>query len=229
MQSTVFLQAYPIIFTGVYGFSAGERGLAFLAVGVGSTVACGIVLLWDVYLDRTGRKIPQPAWYRKEEYRRVPLACLGAPFLSVSMFWLGWTARSSIHWIVPVLAGIPFGIAYLLIFQALTNYLVDAYEIFSASAVAAASCSRSLFAVVLPFATRPMFERLGIAWACSLLGFISLILGIIPFFFLKYGDQIRARSEFCKELARRKIETDCATEKRFAEEDAQELEAAKRV
>jgi hypothetical protein len=125
----VFLQAYPIIFTGVYGFNAGERGLAFLAVGVGSTVACGIVLLWDVYLDRTGRKIPQPAWYRKEEYRRVPLACLGAPFLSVSMFWLGWTARSSIHWIVPVLAGIPFGIAYLLIFQALTNYLVDASDI----------------------------------------------------------------------------------------------------
>jgi hypothetical protein len=26
----VFLQAFPIIYTGVYGFSAGERGLAFL-------------------------------------------------------------------------------------------------------------------------------------------------------------------------------------------------------
>jgi hypothetical protein len=225
----VFLQAYPIIYSGVYGFNAGERGLAFLPIGVGSTISCGIFLLWDVYLDRTRKKIPQPAWYAKEEYRRVPLACLGAPFLSISMFWLGWTARASIHWIVPVLAAIPFGMAYLLIFIAPTNYLVDAYEIFSASAVAAASCSRSLFAVVLPFATKPMYERLGIAWACSLLGFISLILGIIPFFFLNYGDQIRARSKFCKELARRKIETDRATEKRFAEEDAQQLETAKRV
>jgi len=225
----MFLQAYPIIFTGVYGFNAGERGLAFLPIGVGSIISCCVFLLWDVYLDRTRNKVPQPAWYGKEEYRRVPLACLGAPLLSISMFWLGWTARPSIHWIVPVLAAIPFGIAYLLIFMALLNYLVDAYEIFSASATAAASCSRSLFAVVLPFAARPMYERLGIAWACSLLGFISLVLGVIPFFFLKYGDQIRARSKFCKELARKKIETDQATEKRFAEEDAQKLEAAKRA
>ena len=76
--------------------------------------------------------------------------------------------------------------------------------------------------------SRPTSVRAAaLAWACSLLGFISLVLGVIPFFFLKYGDQIRARSKFCKELARKKIETDRATEKRFAEEDAQELEAAK--
>lgn len=42
-------------------------------------------------------------------------------------------------------------------------YIVDAYEIFSASAMAAASCSRSMFAVALPSATAPMYERLGIA------------------------------------------------------------------
>ena len=223
----MFLQAYPIIFTGVYGFNAGEQGLAFLPIGVGSLISCGIYLLWDAYLDRARKQNPQPSWYGKEEYRRVPLACLGAPLLSVSMFWLGWTAKASIHWIVPVIATVPFGVAYLLIFMALLNYLVDAYETFSASAMAAASCSRSLFAVVLPFAARPMYERLGIAWACSVLGFVSLVLGVIPFMFLRHGDVIRAKSEFCGELARKKAELEVAAEERFAEEDRRTLEAGK--
>lgn len=223
----VFLQAYPIIFTGVYNFNAGEQGLAFLPIGIGSIISCGIYLAWDAYLDRARMQDPPPKWYGKEEYRRVPLACLGAPLLSISMFWLGWTAKASIHWIVPVLAAIPFGIAYLLIFMALLNYLVDAYEIFSASAMAAASCSRSLFAVILPFAARPMYERLGIAWACSLLGFVSLALGVIPFMFLKYGDKIRANSKFCRELAAKKMEQEKATEARFAEEDARAMEEGK--
>lgn len=122
------------------------------------------------------------------------------------MFWLGWASRPEVHWIVPVLSAIPFGIAYLLVFIALINYIVDAYEVYSASAMAAASCSRSLFGCILPFATTPMFRSLGIAWACSLLGFIGILMGIVPFMFLKYGDKIRANSKFGQELKRKKAE-----------------------
>ena len=49
-----------------------------------------------------------------------------------------------------------------------------------------------------------MYGRLGIAWASSLLGFLSLGMCAIPFVFIKYGDQIRGRSQFCQELAERK-------------------------
>lgn len=203
-NSSVFLQAFPIIYTGVYGFTAGERGLTFLAIGVGSVIAFGIYLSWDAYLAHVGKKEVRPRWYGQEEYRRVPLACIGAPMLVLSLFWLGWTAKPEIHFMVPVAAAVPFGIAYLAIFMALLNYLVDAYEIFSASALAAASTSRSMLAVALPFATQPMYTRLGIPWACSLLGFLGVALGIIPFMFLRYGETIRSRSKFCRELAERK-------------------------
>ena len=71
--------------------------------------------------------------------------------------------RKRIHWIVPTLAGVLFGIGYLLIFMALLNYLVDAYEVFAASAMAAASLSRSSFGAVLPFAAKPMYRALGVA------------------------------------------------------------------
>lgn len=103
-----------------------------------------------------------------------------------------------------MLAGIPFGIGFLLIFIALLNYITDAYEIFAASGMAASSCCRSIFGALLPLAARPMYGRMGIPWATSLLGFLSLGMTIIPFAFIKYGDRIRANSKFCQELKERK-------------------------
>jgi len=122
----------------------------------------------------------------------------------ISLFWLGWSASPHIHWIVPTLAGLPFGIGFVLIFMALVNYLTDAYEIFAASALAAASCTRSILGAVLPLAAKPMYDRLGVSWASSLLGFLGLGVSIIPFAFIRYGDRIRANSKLCQYLLERK-------------------------
>ena len=103
--------------------------------------------------------------------------------------------------------------------MALINYIVDAYEIYAASGMGAASCSRSIFGVVLPFAAKPMYSALGISWACSLMGFLSIIMGVVPFLFLKYGDRIRANSKWCQELKKQKAEVE---EKQQRIEDRQE-------
>lgn len=100
-------------------------------------------------------------------------------------------------------AGLPFGVGFVLVFVALINYLADAYGIFAASAMAATSCSRSIFGAVLPFAGLPMYNKLGIAWASSLLGFLSLAMTVVPFIFIGYGDRIRGGSPFCQELKER--------------------------
>ncbi|EME86325.1 uncharacterized protein MYCFIDRAFT_45250 [Pseudocercospora fijiensis CIRAD86] len=202
----IYFQAYPIIFQGTYGFNAGEEGLAFLPIGVGSMIAGGIYLWWEHYLAKAKARTPPPIWSQQEEFVRLPVALLGAPLFAIALFWLGWTARPSMHWIVPTLSALPFGIGFLLIFMALINYIVDAYEIFAASAMGAASCSRSIFGVVIPFAARPMYRRLGIAWSCTLLGFLSVVMGIVPFVFIKYGAKIRANSKWCQELKRQQAE-----------------------
>ncbi|MCJ1286573.1 hypothetical protein MMC26_005919 [Xylographa opegraphella] len=198
----IFLQAYPLIFPPIYDFSLGQEGLAFVPIAIGACIACCIYLCWDAYLRAA--KARDAPWSSQEEYRRLPLACIGGPFFSIGCFWIGWTARENIHWIVPVLGGIPWGIGYLLLFMSILNYLVDSYEIYSASALAASTCARSLLGAVLPFATTPMYTKLGVAWSCSLVGFLSLAMCIVPFAFIKYGDRIRASSKFCQELAERK-------------------------
>ncbi|MCJ1461433.1 hypothetical protein MMC07_000030 [Pseudocyphellaria aurata] len=200
----LFFVAYPLIFHGIYGMSTGVLGLAFLPIGLGAFIACGIFVCYDIVLRRA-KKANAP-WSSIEEYRRLPLACFGGSLYVVSLFWLGWTANSQIHWAVPLMAGLPFGIGFVLIFMALLNYLADAYEIFAASAMAASCLTRSVFGAVLPFAGLPMYRKLGIPWATSLLGFLSLAMTIVPFAFIKYGNRIRAGSKFCRELQERKQE-----------------------
>jgi hypothetical protein len=119
----------------------------------------------------------------------------------IALFWLGWTSSIETPSFVPMLAGIPFGMGFYFILQALINYTADAYKTFSASAMAAVSCSRSVGGAVLPLAARPMYQNLGVAWASSLLGFLSFGMIIIPFVFIKYGARIRAGSRLSQQLA----------------------------
>ncbi|KAL4890627.1 MFS general substrate transporter [Aspergillus ambiguus] len=194
----MYFEAYPLIFQGIYGMSDGVAGLAFLPIAVGACI--GLVIFWWYDSVLQSSKVRSTRWSAVEEYQRLPLACLGGPLYVLALFWLGWTATRDIHWIVPMLAGIPFGMAFFLIFVALINYLVDAYHEYAASAMAAASCCRSVFGAVLPLAATSMFRRFGINGGCSLLGFLSLLMTLIPFVFIWYGDQIRARSKFRRDL-----------------------------
>ena len=168
------------------------------AVGAGALIAC-VIFLWYERHYRLAVKAGKE-WTQVEEYRRLPLACFGAPCFALSLFWMGWSAFSWVHWIVPMLAGLLFGVGWLLIFMAMLNYLTDAYETFAASALAAAAFSRSIFGVVLPFATTPMYRSLGVHWAGTLLGCICLVLGFLPFVFIRYGVRLRQKSKFCQEL-----------------------------
>ncbi|KAL6252679.1 hypothetical protein RBB50_000398 [Rhinocladiella similis] len=212
----IYFEAYPIIFQGpdsIYKWSYGLAGLAFLPIGFGSIFAAPIFLWWDSYLAKAQKR--KEKWAEKEEYRRLPLACLGGPLYVVSIFWLGWSAKPGTFWLAPVASGIIFGMAFLLIFMALLNYLTDAYETFAASAQGIASTCRSFLGVLLPLAGHKMFSRLGIAWACSVLGFLSMGMCLIPFAFIWFGDKIRDNSKFCKELKELKA-------RETAEEDERE-------
>ncbi|KAL0940345.1 Polyamine transporter 3 [Colletotrichum truncatum] len=211
-------QAFPIIFQKLYGLSPGVAGLAYLPIGGGALLAVPVFLFWErrhLQALRNGS-----SWAKQEEYRRLPLSCIGGPLFFVSLFWLGWSSREGVSFVAPMLAGIPFGAGFMLIFIALLNYLTDAYEIFAASANAAASTSRSLLAVVLPLATTPMFNRLGIAGACSLLGGLSAIMCVIPFIFIWKGEQIRANSKFCIALRERKADMEKRVEEQRRREEA---------
>lgn len=101
-----------------------------------------------------------------------------------------------IHWAVPAVSGILTGFGLMSIFLQALNYLVDAYLMFAASAIAGNTLMRSLAGAGFPLFARQMFEGMGIQWASTLLGCVAVVLAPIPFVFYKYGERIRARSAY---------------------------------
>jgi hypothetical protein len=76
------------------------------------------------------------------------------------------------------------------------NYLIDTFQMYAASAVAANTFLRSAFAGAFPLFASPMFHNLGINWASSLLGFFAIAMIPIPYLFYIYGRRIRARGKW---------------------------------
>lgn len=68
-----------------------------------------------------------------------------------------------------------------------------------------------------------VYDTLGVPWACSLLGFLSLLMAFIPFVFIWQGDNIRSRSRFCQYLLQKDVE-DKEKKQRRAERERKRLE-----
>lgn len=88
------------------------------------------------------------------------------------------------------------GFGFFTIFQSALNYLIDTFTSCAASAVAAQTFVRAIFAALFPLFVTPMFQGLGIEWGSSVLGFVAAVLIPIPFLFYVYGKRIRMKGKF---------------------------------
>jgi hypothetical protein len=149
----------------------------------------------------------------------ISMVCIGSILVPVGELWFAWTcAPASIHWILPILAGIPFGAGNTGVFIYSTTYLTHSYGIYAASALAGNSVIRSILGGVLPLAGDAMYSRLGANWAGTLLGLVEVAIIPIPFVFYKYGHKIRRKSEFIRAMQVDKEKLDGKRLRRRAEE-----------
>ncbi|KAF2872339.1 major facilitator superfamily domain-containing protein [Massariosphaeria phaeospora] len=207
----ILFTTFPAVYSEKYHFGTGVSGLAYLGMGIGFFI--GIVVfattsdkVLQVLATRDKVKLEKLSGIKEEndqvdstgtkykpEYRLVFMAYL-TPILPIGFFWYGWSADQGAHWIVPILGTGLIGIGALFIMMPGQTYLVDVFgSEAAASALAANTLLRSLFGAFLPMAGPAMYESLGLGWGNSLLGFIGLAFIPIPYFFYKYGEQIRKR------------------------------------
>jgi len=189
----LFLTAYPLVFVGVHGFSSGQSGLTFFGMIAGQVIAGAVVLAqqpWYMRKLTANNGLPVPEW-------RLPSIMAGGIAFAVGIFWFGWSGYNpNVHWSVPAASGIFTGFGLMSIFLQALNYLVDAYLMFAASAIAGNTFMRSLCGAGFPLFARQMFEGMGIQWASTLLGCVAALLAPIPFVLYKYGHKIRAKSDY---------------------------------
>ncbi|KAI1609346.1 MFS transporter [Exophiala viscosa] len=189
--------AYPIIFTEERGWSTSLSGLSFLGIGIGTMIciccASPIRKMINNHKPDAHGNVPPEAM--------LSIVCLAAIMVPVGQIWFAWTCYpTSIHWSIPIAAGIPFGFGNGTVFIYSGNYLAYSYGIYAASAMAGNALMRSFLGGTLPLAGPSLYRALGPNWAGMFLGLLEVLIIPIPFLFYKYGGRIRQKSTMIREM-----------------------------
>ncbi|KAF2637006.1 MFS general substrate transporter [Massarina eburnea CBS 473.64] len=173
-----------------YGWEPELCGLAYLGIGLGNLVGISFVAKTS---DATIVKLTKANNGVYEPEMRLPTCVFFGFLIPISFFWYGWCVDKHVHWVVPIIGLLPFGIGMMGIFAPAQTYLVDAFPQYAASAIAAMTFLRCLFGAVLPLAGPSMYETLGLGWGNSLLGFVAVALIPVPALIYTFGALIRKR------------------------------------
>lgn len=190
----IFFTTFTFLFSEVYHFNEGIIGLTFIGSGVGMMAG---MLTYGLTSDKiiahltkkNGLEKPKP------EYR-LPLTILGSPFIPAGLFLYGWSAEYHVHWSVPLLGTALNGFGFTIVLSSIANYMIDAFTVHAASAMAAITVSRSVFAATFPLFALHMYKSLGWGWGNSLLGFVAVVGCGIPPLFWFYGEGLRTDPRF---------------------------------
>ncbi|KAH8760579.1 major facilitator superfamily transporter [Diaporthe sp. PMI_573] len=217
--------AFPIVYQQERGWSQGIGGLAFLGIMVGMVFA----IIYTIPDNERYQRVQAKNNGVAPPEARLPPAMVGCIAVPIGLFWFAWTNQTSIHWVVSIAAGIPFGFGMVLLFLSIMNYLIDAYTIFAASVLAANSVIRSCFGAAFPLFTSYMYADLGTNWASSIPAFLALACVPFPFLFYRYGGAIRSRCKFSAQseaFIARFREADCSRSEEKEPEQTDSSEAA---
>ncbi|KAJ5319808.1 hypothetical protein N7508_000091 [Penicillium antarcticum] len=191
-----FLEGYTYVFGRPYGLSLGLTNLSWAGMLVGIVLTVGtvpVVYSWTAKeYQKTGRILPETRlWY----------AMLGgAPAVPVSLFWMGWTCYPSVSIWSPLVASALFGYGIMAIFIVAYMYIIDTYDVYSASALGFLVFTRYVVAGGMTIAGGPIYEAIGPHYTLTILGAISAAMAPIPYLLYIYGPRIRKFSQHAVDL-----------------------------
>ncbi|KAJ5902062.1 hypothetical protein N7495_002590 [Penicillium taxi] len=177
-----------------YRWPASLTGLSYLGVGFGSFAG---VFVCAVGLNRTYDLMKARASHqegsmenRGPEYR-MPLMQIGACIVPAGLLVFTFTAREDVHWIVPLIGAAIFSMGMLMTYICVTTYLVDSFDHYSASALAAMTLTRSVLGFVFSLIGFKLYESLGYQWGTLLLAMLCVVMMPLPTIFYFQGPRLR--------------------------------------
>lgn len=192
----IILTTFPTLWTEQYNESTSIGGLNYISISLGYLVGIqvGSRLLDRLYIKLKNRndQVGKPEF-------RVPIMWVSSWILPIGLFWYGWSADAKIHWIMPNIGAFILCVGLIMSYNCIQNYVIDAYGLYAASAIAAVATTRSVFGFAFPLWAPYMYDSLGIGWGNSLLGFLGLVIGVpAPWALWFYGARLRAKSDFAR-------------------------------
>lgn len=186
----ILFTSVPYVFKGSYNFSTSASGLVYLGLGVGSFI--GMIWFSQDTAKEVQKHMGEEHGQAKPEVR-LKLLPAGAIIMPIGFFIYGWTTDYETHWMGPIIGLGIIGVGNLVCFMAVSVYLVDAYEMYAASALAANTVIRSIAGGILPIFALRMYDALSLGWGNTMLGLIAVALIPIPFLIVRFGEKLRKK------------------------------------
>ncbi|KAH7184943.1 major facilitator superfamily domain-containing protein [Fusarium flagelliforme] len=189
-----FFGSYTYVYSTVYQFDARQIGLCYIGLIIGIllglvTFAVFDATIYQKQVARTGDRVPPE--------HRLYAALVGSILVPIGLFWYAWAPDPSVHWIVPVMAGVPFAWGTMASFLSCLAYLASAFKPTDlSSAVAANGIFRFALGAAFPNFVFQMYQEMGINWAGSVFAFISLAFIPVPWLFFWKGKMLRQKSSY---------------------------------
>ncbi|KOS19315.1 putative transporter [Escovopsis weberi] len=185
----------PDVLEEIYGLSPAATGSAFLGFTLGSVLS---TLMCNRSLDKVyvlrreangGIGLPE---------FRLPLSVVGSVMLPLSIALFGWIICLQLPLVLLVLSVAFLGFSLMLASLPIMAYVVDAFGLYSASAITGIIVTRCLMGTFLPLSVQPLVGSFGYGWGFMVLGGISLLLAPIPMLVMRYGPQWRQRTSYTR-------------------------------
>ncbi|GAB1320946.1 MFS multidrug transporter [Madurella fahalii] len=184
------------ILQDIYGLPAVAVGACYASFTVGSTIS---VLICNATLDRVYVRMKNShKGVGKPEFR-LPLAIGGGFTLPLAVAAYGWAAELRLPLVFLLLALCSLGTTLMLVMIPIMAYVVDAFGLYSASAMTGVIVTRCLMGTFLPLSTAPLVEAFGYGWGFTVLAGLSLLLAPISILILRYGEYWRKFSKYSRE------------------------------
>lgn len=132
------------------------------------------------------------------EYR-LPFMIGGASLMPLIVALYGWAPASQWPIYITFLAVAALGFVMMFIWVPLASYLVDAFGLYSASAMTMVLLARCLGGTLLPLAIPPLVNAVGLGYGFLVLGGICLLLIPVPVVVMRYGHRWRQKSIYSRD------------------------------
>ncbi|KAL3441067.1 putative MFS transporter [Aspergillus insuetus] len=184
---------FPEIWTDVYHETPSTAGLNYLSIAIGSFIGLFLQLklidrIYHILKSRNnGAAIPE---------FRMPSLIVGSVLSTIGLFWYAWSIGRT-YWIMPNIGALIYTAGTISCLQGIQTYIVDSYQTYAASALAACAVLRSLAGFGFPLFAPYMYDSLEYGWGTSVLAFVTIAIGwTAPVFFWVFGERLRGVSRF---------------------------------
>jgi MFS family permease len=190
----ILYSTYASLWTTRYHQSQAASGYNYLALGAGYFVGS---ICCTFAVDRIYKRLTLANNGTSKPEYKIPMMIPASIMTPIGLFIYGWSAEAYVHWALPAFGAALFAAGAMIAFQCVSGYTVECFSRYSASASSANLILRSFAGFAFPLFGPAMYSKMGYGWANSLLGLLTILLGVpAPILLWKWGEKLRQRSNF---------------------------------